>query len=174
MKVRGSPAGLRRSGIPLGMPGRAAAAAGPISGMLAGVIFFPRGESLRELSQRRGFAGELSGIFPLFGGEACKKRAAEAMQPQWCWGFLGPAVVCAVVSHLAGLGMRLGSWSWRQREPRGRGAAAPGMELSEDRGMERGRAALGTSARCRPGRKVMDVERCAALAAGSLSVSAFL
>lgn len=157
MKVWNEGSGLSRWAPALRDPPRDARASGSCRRShlrdARGWNIFPRGESLRELSQRRGFAEALSGIFPLFGGEACKKRAAEAMQPQWCWGFLGPAVVCAVVSHLAGLGMLVLA-----------AAGAPGpRSCSAGDGAERGprdgtgESGFGSSTRCWARRKVMGI-----------------
>lgn len=94
----------------------------------------PRGEPLRELSQLRGFAEELSGIF--LGEAAVRERSVQkaTSQSNAASELLVVPVVCGIKSPLAGLGMLL-SWFWQQREPRGRGAAAPGLELRQERGL---------------------------------------
>lgn len=126
----------RRS--PLGMPERAAATARPLFGMLRGGIF-PRVESLRGLSQPQGFAEELRGIFfsekLLFVREVCKKRPAETMQPHGCWWFhwagcslWGEVPAAGAVNAPQQLVLAAAGGP-------GRGAAAPVLELSKDRGL---------------------------------------
>lgn len=141
---------------------------------------FPRGESLRELSQRRGFAGELSGIFlgeAAVRGRSVQKASSRSDAASVVLGF--PGAGCSLCG-----GVSPGGAGDAPRQLVLAAAGAPGpRSCSAGDGAERGpRDGTGESGfgnlRTLPAREesheYLAVERCAALAAGSLSVSAFL